>query len=216
MKMEKSSPLSTFGTPHTIASSRSSRRTRLRPSARVRAGRGGGRQAFPVPLPRAASYGPGTARSSTSPTKKKEEDQGLKIAFLYYDSPAGKEPLPILEKLQKQLGFELRTFGVRAGGRDGFAGHRHHEPIQGQLVVSHMFGRHPRSPSRSCPQRLPDGPLHRVRLEHKRERHRRRGQGGVQGPAQISFVGLATTSPCSKRFRRCTKPRRSPCRRAGT
>src|SRR5438046_7693030 len=42
--------------------------------------------------------------------------QGKKIAYLYYDNPAGKEPLVILEDLSKTEGFELRTFAVPAPG----------------------------------------------------------------------------------------------------
>ena len=41
---------------------------------------------------------------------------GKKIAYLFYDNPAGREPLPIMHKLQKMEGFELRTFGVPPPG----------------------------------------------------------------------------------------------------
>lgn len=39
-----------------------------------------------------------------------------KIAFLYWDNPAGREPFPILEKLQKQLGFEFKSWAVPSPG----------------------------------------------------------------------------------------------------
>jgi branched-chain amino acid transport system substrate-binding protein len=39
-----------------------------------------------------------------------------KIAFLYWDNPAGREPFPILEKLQKQEGFELKSWSVPSPG----------------------------------------------------------------------------------------------------
>jgi branched-chain amino acid transport system substrate-binding protein len=48
---------------------------------------------------------------------EKEGKKGkLKVAFLYWDNPAGREPFPILEKLQKQLGFELKFWGVPSPG----------------------------------------------------------------------------------------------------
>ncbi|HYY16520.1 MAG TPA: ABC transporter substrate-binding protein, partial [Gammaproteobacteria bacterium] len=39
-----------------------------------------------------------------------------KVAFLYWDNPAGREPFPILEKLQKQLGFDLKSWSVPSPG----------------------------------------------------------------------------------------------------
>jgi branched-chain amino acid transport system substrate-binding protein len=48
---------------------------------------------------------------------EKEGKKGKpKVAFLYWDNPAGREPFPILEKLQKQLGFELKSWGVPSPG----------------------------------------------------------------------------------------------------
>ena len=38
--------------------------------------------------------------------------KGKKIAYLYYDNPAGAEPMPILKELQGGEGFELRQFAV--------------------------------------------------------------------------------------------------------
>ena len=42
--------------------------------------------------------------------------KGKKIAYVYYDNPAGHEPMPILEDLQKIEGFEMRTFAVPPPG----------------------------------------------------------------------------------------------------
>ena len=42
--------------------------------------------------------------------------KGKKIAYLYYDNPAGLEPMPILKELQQNEGFELRTFAVPPPG----------------------------------------------------------------------------------------------------
>ncbi|CAN5420754.1 ABC transporter substrate-binding protein [soil metagenome] len=42
--------------------------------------------------------------------------KGKKIAFLFFDNPTGREPLPMLEALAKQEGFELKTFSVPPPG----------------------------------------------------------------------------------------------------
>ena len=42
--------------------------------------------------------------------------KGKKIAYLYYDNPAGVEPMPILKELQDLEGFELRVFAVPPPG----------------------------------------------------------------------------------------------------
>ena len=39
--------------------------------------------------------------------------KGKKIAYLYYDNPAGVEPMPILKELQQSEGFELRSSPCR-------------------------------------------------------------------------------------------------------
>jgi len=42
--------------------------------------------------------------------------KGRKIAFLYFDNPTGREPIPMLEALAKSEGFELKTFSVPPPG----------------------------------------------------------------------------------------------------
>jgi branched-chain amino acid transport system substrate-binding protein len=48
--------------------------------------------------------------------EKEGKKEKPKVAFLYWDNPAGREPFPILEKLQKQLGFELKSWSVPSPG----------------------------------------------------------------------------------------------------
>ncbi len=87
--------------------------------------------------------------------------KGKKIAYIYYDNPAGKEPLPVIEDLQKQEGFELRTFavpppGVEMGAQILDITQRYHP----DFVISHLFGR---SPSVSIKQFKANGyPLSKV------------------------------------------------------
>src|SRR5262249_24247093 len=70
--------------------------------------------------------------------------KGKKIAYLFYDNPAGKEPLAILEDLSKSEGFELRTFAVPAPGVEMGAQvldiTSRYKP---DFVVAHLFGRAP-------------------------------------------------------------------------
>ena len=42
--------------------------------------------------------------------------KGKKIAYMYFDNPAGKEPIGVLEDIAKLEGFEMRTFAVPSPG----------------------------------------------------------------------------------------------------
>ena len=90
---------------------------------------------YPYLFPIAASYWSQAAAAVAFAKEKLGGSlKGKKIAYLFYDNPAGKEPLPILEDLAKTEGFELRTFAVPPPGRrDGRADARHHRPLQARL-----------------------------------------------------------------------------------
>src|SRR6478672_7928684 len=100
---------------------------------------------YPYIFPIAASYwSQGAAAVAFA---KKELGGSLtdkKIAYLFYDNPAGKEPLVILEDLAKSEGFELRTFAVPAPGVEMAA---QVLDITGRykpdFVIAHLFGRAP-------------------------------------------------------------------------
>jgi len=69
---------------------------------------------------------------------------GKKIAYLYYDNPAGKEPLPILNTLQKMEKFELKTFAVPPPGVDmGAQVLDITQRYRPDFVIAHLFGRSP-------------------------------------------------------------------------
>jgi branched-chain amino acid transport system substrate-binding protein len=70
--------------------------------------------------------------------------KGKKIAYIFYDNPAGREPFPVLEELQKLEGFEMRTFavpppGVEMGAQVLDIAQRY----RADFVISHLFGRSP-------------------------------------------------------------------------
>jgi len=67
--------------------------------------------------------------------------KGKKIAYIFYDNPAGREPTPILEDLAKQEGFQLREFavpppGVEMGAQVSDIAQRY----RADFVIAHLFG----------------------------------------------------------------------------
>jgi branched-chain amino acid transport system substrate-binding protein len=102
-------------------------------------------QRYPYVFPIAASYwSQGTAGVAFAKERLGGSLKGKKIAFLFYDNPAGKEPLPILEDLAKSEEFELRTFAVPAPGVEMGAQvldiTARYRP---DFVIAHLFGRAP-------------------------------------------------------------------------
>ena len=100
---------------------------------------------FPYLFPIAATYW-----SQAAAAVKFAKDQlggelkGQKIAYIYYDNPAGKEAMPILEALQKQEGYDLRTFAVPPPGVEMGAQiidvTQRYRP---DFIIMHLFGRSP-------------------------------------------------------------------------
>jgi branched-chain amino acid transport system substrate-binding protein len=100
---------------------------------------------FPYLFPVAASYW--SQAAAAVDFAKKQLGGSLKdkkIAYLYYDNPAGKEPLDILEDLAKSEGFQMRTFAVPPPGVEMGA---QVIDITGRFkpdyVITHLFGRSP-------------------------------------------------------------------------
>ena len=100
---------------------------------------------FPYLFPIAASYW-SQATGAVAFIKKELGGnlKGKKIAYLMYDNPAGKEPLPIFEDLAKIEGFEMRTFAVPAPGVEMAAQVLDiTSRFRPDFVISHLFGRAP-------------------------------------------------------------------------
>src|SRR3954465_10352308 len=100
---------------------------------------------FPYLFPVAATYwSQGAAAIQFAKEKLGGNLKGKKIAYIYYDNPAGKEPLAVLEDLAKPEGFEMRTFAVPAPGLEMGA---QILDITGRFkpdfIISHLFGRAP-------------------------------------------------------------------------
>ncbi len=67
--------------------------------------------------------------------------QGKKIAYIFYDNPAGREPMPILQDLASKEGFTLREFavpppGVEMGAQVLDIAQRY----RADFVIAHLFG----------------------------------------------------------------------------
>src|SRR5499425_3698689 len=70
---------------------------------------------YPYTFPIAATYwSQGAAAVKFVKDKLGGSLKGKKIAYVYYDNPAGKEPIAVVEDLASIEGFELKTFAVPA------------------------------------------------------------------------------------------------------
>ena len=100
---------------------------------------------YPYIFPIAASYwSQGAAAVAFAKKELGGSLKDKKIAYLFYDNPAGKEPLAVLDDLSKSEGFELKTFAVPAPGLEMAA---QVLDITGRFkpdfVIAHLFGRAP-------------------------------------------------------------------------
>ena len=135
-----------YGTPQTVALNQRLEEDHIpttSPGFGISASADGKR--FPYLFPIAATYwSQGAASVKFAKDKLGGDLKGKKIAYVYYDNPAGKEPLPILETLQKSEGFELRTFavpppGVELGAQIIDVTQRYRP----DFIIAHLFGRSP-------------------------------------------------------------------------
>src|SRR5215472_13814990 len=65
---------------------------------------------YPYTFPIAASYwSQGAAAVAYAKKELGGSLKGKKIAYLFFDNPAGKEPIAVIEDLANSEGFELKT-----------------------------------------------------------------------------------------------------------
>jgi branched-chain amino acid transport system substrate-binding protein len=135
-----------YGTPQTMALTKKLEEDKIlgtAPGFGTAAATDGKR--YPYVFPIAASYWSQGAGAIAFIKKELGGSlKGKKIAYLMYDNPAGKEPLPIFEDLAKSEGFEMRNFAVPAPGVEMGA---QVLDITGRFkpdfVIAHLFGRSP-------------------------------------------------------------------------
>jgi branched-chain amino acid transport system substrate-binding protein len=192
-----------YGTPHTQALTAKMAEDKIpgtSPGFGTAAGADGKR--YPYLFPVAATYW-SQAAAAVKFTKDKLGGnlKGKKVAYLFYDNPAGKEPLVILEDLAKLEGFELKTFAVPAPGVEmGAQVLDIAQRFKADYVIAHLFGR---SPSVSIKEFKRVGyPLSKVvsLVWGAAEADLEAAGGGsvAEGYNTIQFAGVGTDYPVHK------------------
>ena len=98
---------------------------------------------YPYQFPLAASYF-SQAAATLDHISSEAKDKKLKVAFLHLDNPSGKEPLPAMEELAKEKGYEFKSFAVPLPGLE--LGAQITDIVsryKADYVVTHLFGRAP-------------------------------------------------------------------------
>jgi branched-chain amino acid transport system substrate-binding protein len=99
---------------------------------------------YPFLFPMAATYWSQMGAAVKFVQDNWKEKRKPKIAYVYYDNPAGQEPMPVLQDLQKQLGFELQTYAVPPPGLEmGPQVQEIARQYKADWVITHLFGRAP-------------------------------------------------------------------------
>lgn len=134
-----------YGTPHTQALTPNLHEDKIpgtSPGFGTAAAANG--KKYPYLFPMAASYWSQAAAAVSFVKDELGGLEGKKVAYLYYDNPAGREPLPVLKALQEKEGFELKEFAVPPPGVE--------MKIQVQdiarryradFAIAHLFGKGP-------------------------------------------------------------------------
>lgn len=144
-KKEGAVVISLYGTPHTYALTQKLTEDRI-PGTSPGFGRADATDGmrYPYVFPLAASYWSQAGAAVDFVKKQLGGLKGKKIAFLFFDNPAGREPIPVLEDLAAREGFQLRTFavpppGVEMGAQVLDIAQRY----RADFVIAHLFGRSP-------------------------------------------------------------------------
>jgi len=145
-KKEGAVLISIYGTPHTQALTQKLTEDRIpgtSPGFGTSAAADGTK--YPYIFPIAATYwsqaavGVKFAKAQLGGSLKDK-----KIAYLFYDNPAGREPLPILEDLAGKEGFQLKVFAVPPPGIEmGAQVLDITQRYRADFVIAHLFGRSP-------------------------------------------------------------------------
>ena len=102
-------------------------------------------QRYPYIFPIAATYwSQGAAAVKFAKDQLGGSLKGKKIAYLFFDNPAGREPIGVLEDIAEREGFQLKTFavpppGVEMGAQVLDIAQRY----RADYVITHLFGRSP-------------------------------------------------------------------------
>jgi branched-chain amino acid transport system substrate-binding protein len=142
-KQEGAVSIAVYGTPHIYALAAKLTEDRIpgtSPGFGSAAAADGTR--YPYIFPIAATYwSQGTAAVDFVKKQLGGSLKGKKIAFIFYDNPAGREPIQVLEDLAQKEGFQLKQFavpppGVEMGAQILDIAQR----FRADFVINHLFG----------------------------------------------------------------------------
>ncbi len=96
---------------------------------------------YPYIFPIAATYWSQGTAAVDFVKKQLGTLKGKKIAYIFYDNPAGREPIEVIEDLSAREGFQLKTFavpppGVEMGAQVLDIAQRY----RADFVIAHLFG----------------------------------------------------------------------------
>ena len=144
-KSEGAALIALYGTPQTYALTEKLTEDRI-PGTSPGFGRADAADGirYPYIFPIAATYW-SQATAAVQFVKDQLKDlHGKKIAYLFYDNPAGREPLSVLEDLATREGFQLKTFAVPPPGLEmGAQALDLARRFRADFVIAHLFGRSP-------------------------------------------------------------------------
>jgi branched-chain amino acid transport system substrate-binding protein len=97
---------------------------------------------YPYIFPIAATYwSQGAAAVDFAKKQLGGSLKSKKIAYIFYDNPAGREPIGVLEDLAAKEGFQLRTFAVPPPGVEmGAQVLDIAQRFRADYVIAHLFG----------------------------------------------------------------------------
>jgi branched-chain amino acid transport system substrate-binding protein len=132
-----------YGTPMTVALNQRLEEDKIAttsPGFGIAAAADGSR--YPYLFPIAATYwSQGTAAVDFVKKQLGGSLKGKKIAYLFYDNPAGREPIEVLEDPATREGFQLKTFAVPPPGVEmGAQVLDIAQRFKADFVIGHLFG----------------------------------------------------------------------------
>src|SRR5262249_4561844 len=97
---------------------------------------------YPYIFPIAATYwSQGAAAVDFAKKHLNNSLKGKKIAYIFYDNPAGREPIEVLEDLAAKEGFQLKTFAVPPPAVEmGAQVIDIAQRFRADYVIAHLFG----------------------------------------------------------------------------
>src|SRR5436309_8789522 len=135
--------MAVYGTPHIYALAAKLTEARIpgtSPGFGSAAAADGARYPFIFPI--AATYwSQGAAAVDFVKKQLGGNLKGKKIAYIFYDNPAGREPIEVIEDLATKEGFQLKTFAVPPPGVEmGAQALDIAQRFRADFVIAHLFG----------------------------------------------------------------------------